>query len=431
MTTHTSTTSDNETIKISGLLSDFRLLLILFISFRLMMMMVYEPVLPQNGDERGVGVGGDRVYHWQLAQLTDDGKYPFVDWWSEFPPVWYTLTTGIYQFQGETVNFGGWSMALGFILLAFDVGNLILIRKIGARLYGATTGMTLAWIYAVTLAPMIFIWWDFETMVAFFLLLGLWYLICGKENHSAVTVAIGALTKFTPVLLFGALLRFRDPKIIIRYIGITISIFVAVYGLLYLNASSNDADSGVVTASLTSQFSKASYETVWALIDGNYRTGNFGSANSHLDLDAADELYGESAVIPSFMRIAIAGAIGLFVFVKTRRFDDRGILYFTAITVFIFFLQAQGWSPQWLAQILPLILLCFPTKNGVLLTVVLSLIVFAEYPLLFIRTGDTGGEITGPFVAPFAGLILARTTILIGLCVALYNKLRQEPIPVT
>jgi hypothetical protein len=99
--------------------------------------------------------------------------------------------------------------------------------------------------------------------------------------------------------------------------------------------------------------------------------------------------------------------------------------------VFIFFLQAQGWSPQWLAQILPLILLCFPTKNGVLLSVVLSLIVFAEYPLLFIRTGDTGGEITGPFVAPFAGLILARTIILIGLCVALYNKLRQEPIPVT
>jgi hypothetical protein len=55
--------------------------------------------------------------------------------------------------------------------------------------------------------------------------------------------------------------------------------------------------------------------------------------------------------------------------------------------------------------------------------------VFTEYPLLFIRTGDTGGEITGPLMMPFVLMIVLRTVILAGLCVALYQKLRQEPLP--
>jgi hypothetical protein len=58
--------------------------------------------------------------------------------------------------------------------------------------------------------------------------------------------------------------------------------------------------------------------------------------------------------------------------------------------------------------------------------VLLSLVTFAEYPFLFIRTGDTGGEITGSLVTPFVILVLARTAILIGFCVALYQRLRQN-----
>ena len=71
---------------------------------------------------------------------------------------------------------------------------------------------------------------------------------------------------------------------------------------------------------------------------------------------------------------------------------------FVAITLLIFFIQAQGWSPQWLAQIAPLMLLCFPTRDGVTAVVLLALVTFAEYPFLFIRTGDTGGVITGALV---------------------------------
>ncbi|MFN8564459.1 MAG: hypothetical protein U0703_23215 [Anaerolineae bacterium] len=124
----------------------------------------------------------------------------------------------------------------------------------------------------------------------------------------------------------------------------------------------------------------------------------------------------------------MAAAVGLFVFRRTRRFDERGLVAFVTITLLVFFLQAQGWSPQWLAQIAPLVLLCIPTRDGVTTVVLLSLVTFAEYPFLFIRTGDTGGVITGNLMLPFAALVLSRTAVLIGICVALYKRLRQESI---
>lgn len=422
MANTTASTSPKNSINLTGLLSDLRVLLLLFVSFRVMMIMVYQPLITDDV-ERGVGAQGDRLYHFQLSALTDEGDYPFDDWWTEFPPVWSFLTVGVYQLQGDNVTYENWSSALDIIVLAFDVGILLLIRAIGTQLYGKNTGMTLAWVYALCAAPMVFAFWNFETIVAFFLLLGVWLLIRKKHNQSAIAVALGALTKFTPALIFGALLRFRDSKVSARYIAIAVGGFALVYLPLF-------AQNAEMTApSLTAQFNKASYQTVWAMIDDNYTTGNFGTVESHYDPESADELYGEPAVIPSFVRLAIAGAIGLFVFFRTKRFDDRGIVAFVGITLLIFFLQAQGWSPQWLVQIIPLILLVFPTRNGVLTVIVLSMAVFFEYPVLFVRTGDTDGVITGILQAPFIATILVRTAILVAVCVAFFGVLRQEPIP--
>jgi len=315
------------------------------------------------------------------------------------------------------------------VMIGFEVGTLWLMRKIGTRLHGPNTGVALAWIYALTVAPVVFLYWNFEPMAAFFLLLGLWYLLEKRHPRAGVAIAAGALVKFTPALLFGALIRYRPPRTVATVIAIALAIFAGVYALLYANNAANDADPAMVTTSLTAQFGKASYQTVWALIDDNYRTGNFGTVEDHFDPEFTNEIQGNDPVIPSIVRLALAGAIGLFVFVRTRRFDDRGLVAFVAITVLIFFLQAQGWSPQWMVQIIPLLLLCFPNRNGVLLIVVLSFLVFGEYPLLFNRTGDTGGVIEGPLQRPFAAIVTLRTLFLVAACVALYGILRQEPVP--
>jgi len=410
-------------IQLTSLLADFRLLLILFIAFRVMLLMVYQPLLV-GGIERGITAGGDYLTYFQIASLSDTAGLPFRDWWSEFPPVWSYLSVLLYQLSGGVRGqYTSFALFTGLLMLAFDAGNLVLIRKIGSRLHGANTGMALAWIYTITLAPLVFTFWNFEPLVAFFLLLGLWWLLVKQNNRSALAAALGGLTKFTPALMLGAVWRFRERAAALRYTAIVAAVFGGVYLLLFLQ------NAAMTLPSLTAQFSKASYQTVWALIDGNYRTGNFGALEDRLDPARATIVQGQASRIPGWLRLAVAAAIGLFVFARARRFDDRGLVAFVAITLLIFFLQAQGWSPQWLVQIIPLLLLCFPTRNGVLAVVMLSFVTFAEYPFLFIRTGDTGGEITGALMMPFIILVLARTGILVGACVALYRRLRQEPIP--
>lgn len=410
----------SNSIQTSTLLNDFRLLLILFVTFRVMLLMVYQPIFTQ-GIERGVTAGGDFFYYFQLGALSQQGLLPFRDWWSEFPPIPSLLDTIIFQIYGRN-GYTGFALIFGAIMMLFDVGNLVLIRRIGSRLYGDGTGMALMWVYALTLAPLVLIWWNFEPMVAFFMLWSLAMLVERRDLRSAVIAGIGGLIKFTPLLILGAIWRFRQVRSALRYTLISVGIFGVVYLLLF-------AQNAAMTApSLTAQFNKASYETVWALIDGNYSTGNFGAAQERLDPANATRLVGNPAVIPGTARLGAAVLIGAFIFWRTRRFDERGLVAFVAITLFIFFLQAQGWSPQWLAQIVPLVLLCFPTRDGVTTVVLLSLVTFAEYPFLFIRTGDTGGTITGTLMLPFVVLVLARTAILIGVCFALYRRLRQEAV---
>jgi hypothetical protein len=416
---------NNAPIQTSTLLADFRLLLILFLTLRLMLVMVYQPLFTQ-GIERGMTAGGDFFYYFQLGSLSGQGLLPFRDWWSEFPPIPSILNVLVFQLFGRN-GYGGFGLIFGVIMMLFDLGNLVMVRRIGTKLYGLGTGMALAWIYTLCVAPLVLIWWDFEPMVAFFLLWAVATLIDRQEIRSAVITAVGGLIKFTPLLILGAIWRIRlgtgEVRSALRYSLITMGIFAIVYALLFAQ------NVPMTLPSLTAQFNKASYETVWALIDGNYKTGNFGPPQERLDPLNATKLAGKPAIIPGIVRLGAAGLIGLLVFWRTRRFDERGLVSFVTITLLIFFIQAQGWSPQWLAQIVPLILLCFPSRDGVISIVLLSLVTFAEYPFLFIRTGDTGGTISGSLVMPFILLVLARTAILIGMCVALYRRLRQEAVP--
>lgn len=405
-------------VSLGQLLGDMRLLLLLFIGFRMVFLLAYEP-LRLADVERGVSAGGDFLYYFQLGSLSERGLLPFRDWWSEFPPIPSMLVTLVYQLGGQNDNYSGFAILLGLIMLVFDAGNLLLVRRIGAHLHGQNTGMALAWIYALLSVPAIFIWWNFEPLAAFFLLLSLSALLTGRESRSAVWAAIGALVKFTPAVTAAAMLRFRPRSAIVRFLAIFGGVFLTIYALLMIQ------NAAMTLPSLTAQFNKSSYQTVWALIDGNYRTGNFGPAEERLDPANASVMTGNPAVIPGWLRLGAALGLGVIVFFTVRRTDDKGIVAFVTLALLIFFLQAQGWSPQWLAQIVPLVLLCFPTRLGVQVIVLLTIATFAEYPFLFIRTGDTGGVISGALQTPFVVLVLARTAILVGICLALYRRLRQ------
>ncbi len=401
------------------LLADFRLLLYLFIGLRLLLLVVYQPLVVE-GVERGVTAGGDMLYYYSLAQLSDQGLYPHRDYWSEFPPLWPWLYVGLYRLlaAGEP-SYTAFASVLGLILLAFDTGNLILLKRIGNRLYGQETGLALAWIYAALLAPAVFIWWNFEAIVVFALLLGLWWLLTGSESRSALAIAAGGLVKFVPLILLPVVWRARPWRGALRYTLLSLGVFALVYAGLIAATGEMGALSLVV------QFNKASHGTIWALLDGNYSPGLFGGAEIRTDPATALVLRGYPPVIPPLLRLAVFGGLGLAALLRTRRNDAWGIVALTTFTLVMFFLWSQGWSVQWLALLIPLVLLCFPTRSGVLLLLLLSFVVFAEYPFLIMRTENPHGLITGVLRPPFIALVIGRTIILAGLAVFLYTRLRS------
>src|SRR5260221_11272968 len=77
----------------SPLFRDSRLLLYLFVSFRLMLLLVHQP---QPGYTPGLTAFGDFSYLYDLAKLADQGKLPYRDYWFEYPPVIPLVSQGVY-----------------------------------------------------------------------------------------------------------------------------------------------------------------------------------------------------------------------------------------------------------------------------------------------------------------------------------------------
>lgn len=425
-------TKSRETLTIGGLLSDFRVLLYLFLGFRLLMAMAYQPyeykLYEADGKpvvlERGLSTFGDFRYFYQTAALSDNGDWPYRDFWYEYPPVWPGLFIGVYRIMrlgGGVPNYTGWATIVGLILAVVDVGNLVLVRRLGRRLHGEAVGVALSWVYAMLAVPLVLGWWTFDALVSFTILLALELLLDGRDRPSAVSTAIGMLAKYTPILILPTVWRFYDRKQATTYTITALVIVGVVIGVML--AWGGD----MAAASLLAQPNKASYQTVWALLDGNMRTGIFPALETRFEADSAYKLNGNAPLIPPWLRLIPFAALGLYIFTRRLRQDDQGVVAFFTITVVLFFLWAQGWSPQWLVILLPLILLNFPTREGVLMGLVLGLVCFLEYPMLFMRTPHANGEISGSLVLPYGLVIMLRTGILVILSVALFQHLRAEP----
>src|SRR5262249_28842340 len=128
-----------------------------------------------------------------------------------------------------------YTLLLNLVLLAFDTGTLILIRRIGTQLFGAATGMALAWIYALIAVPLVISFWTFDSIVAFLTLLAVTWLLDRRDTYSAITTAVGALTKLMPLVILGAVWRYRTVSQALRYsliaVGLTAVGFVAMLAI--------------------------------------------------------------------------------------------------------------------------------------------------------------------------------------------------------
>jgi len=377
----------------------------LFVTFRLMMLVTFLP-----GDLTRFG---DYPYYYALARFSDDGHLPFVHYWSEHLPVFPFLSIAIYRLS-RLVSGGSYEAYVylfGGMMVAFDTGSLWLFLRLAHRLWGEERALQLGWTYSLLFVPLIFCWWTFEGVTAFFILLALVLLVEGHERGSAVVVGLGAMTKLVPLLILPAVMRTRPARRWLSYSLVVGMVVMAIaVPLLWVGGP-------FAVASFRSIVARGSYETVWALIDGNLSTGLLGAATDHFDLAKATAPAGNPARLPEWLKTGLFGVLYLFIFLKADlnlnlNLNLKRLVSFVCLTLVVFFLWSKGWSPQWQVFLLPLILLALPYRRGLLFVLTLSVVNLAEWPVLLSRGLNEWLYLTVPL----------RTALLVLLAAELWQR---------
>lgn len=369
--------------------SEIKTIAVLFIVLRLTILLLYTPQGLLNAYT-------DTSYYYRTAQLSDRGYYPFVNMWYEYPPIATYLSQGVYQVVRNLpadgaidVRYQVYSRVLGSLFLIFETGVLILIHRIGRKMWGSATADRLSWIYSALSVPLFFWNASQNSVVVFFALWSLDAFLGSRQVRSALALGLGIATKFTPFFLLAPAIKFLLPNLraSIKYAAITIATTIAVFVPFVLLGGFQ-----WIAASFSALARLASYSTPWALIDGNWQPGDAGPLEARTQLDAVNHLPGNPAVIPALITIAAFAIIYWLIFRRPTRTALRSgasvvqpgpqeFVWFSTITLMIFLLWSKGWSPQWATLVIPLFLLSLPDRRGLWLTLLLTGIVFIEWPL--------------------------------------------------
>jgi hypothetical protein len=299
---------------------------------------------------------------------------------------------------------------LFMILSLSQAASLYLFVKIFLKINPSNPNPLVVWIYFSILLILPYGWWYFDAIPAFTLLLAIDNFLDGKDISGALAVAVGMLFKVFPVLLLPALWKFRNPRTVMRIYLFVAGCVILVIGGFYLVSPS------MTSASLSSQWSKGSWETVWALLDGNMKTGNFGPLADRFNPDKAFTSNGNPAMIPPFLSLTCFALFGLFIFFKIKVQTSWSFVAFLCITWCIFMLWSPGWSPQWVLYLLPLVLLAMPEREAILTAFILVIGNLLEWPLLLSRGYNWGLWLTIPL----------RTMILALVSFTLFTKMRES-----
>ena len=376
---------------------------VLFVALRLMMLATF----PADN----LTLFGDYVYYYELAAYSDQGYLPFIHYWSEYPPLFPFLSVGIYQLAHL---FGGgyhvYVQLMGLLMLGVNTANLVLFLRLARRLRGDEVAERLGWVYSSLFVPLIYTWWNFDALTVFSLLLTLELLLCGRERWSAVVMGVGALIKLVPLLVFPAVVRTRPWRRWFTYGLVATAVIVGgVVPLLLFGGP-------MAWASFRSPAGWSSWETVWALLDGNLRTGLLVAPGEHFNPAVATTPVGNPSWVPEWVKLVGFGIVYVITFWKARLGErPRRLVAFVGITLVIFFLWSKGWSPQWQTLLFPLLLLVLPLQRSVLFILVLSFVNLAEWPVLLSRGLNQWLYLTVPL----------RTGLFVLLLVDLWGAVRR------
>ena len=366
---------------------------VIFLGVRLMTMIA----IPIDG-LRGYG---DLAHFFNLAGM----GWPYLEYWVEFPPIFPFLSTLIYIIAAGREQTYDYLLILLFTLA--QVGSLIVFIKIAQLVYSEREAEWRSWVYLVILIGLHYGWWYFDPFVVLLTLLTIYMILLNRSIPAGLALAAGILTKLFPALLLPAIWRYQAKRSALIVTFISIGITLVLHCIVYLLAPEN------TTASLRSQGNKSSWETIWALVDGNFNTGNIGTLVERLDPETSVTLSGNPPRYSPYITIIPFVALGVWLFKRAQVRSAGSFIDFIGLTWCLFLLWMPGWSPQWVMYIIPLILVSLPIKESMLMTFALILINLLEWPVLLSRGYQSGLWLT----------ITVRTLLLLLLGYIWYRQL--------
>jgi hypothetical protein len=352
---------------------------------------------------------GDITHFYNLAQIPG---LPFVDYWVEFPPIPVFLFESFYWLVAE--DFQNFTYLFLIFITLVNAGNLYVFSQILAQIRNLSDARkrNSLFFYLLVLSFLTYSWWYFDGLTVLLLLSGFYCFIKEKELLSIGLISLGILTKLFPALFLAVFLKKK-----IKLCGSLkrIILLLIVVGLPYFVLWLASAE--MTAASLVSQAMKGSWETVWALIDGNYQTGNFGPLWERLDPALAYRQIGYPPRVDSRITLAAFGLLGLLSIWRRKITSAQHFSQLVLFTFCIFFLWSPGWSPQWVLYLIPFLLFAIPnTRLGIGMAVLLILINLFEWPVIL-----------GLQLLSFLPLtIFSRTLIFAVLSVYLYQRMGAE-----
>lgn len=351
------------------------------------------------------GAGDFKVY-FELASLKG---WPFFSHWVEYPPLFPLINKGIYLAAGGQRYV--YDLLLSMLIAFCGSAGLYFFYRIAVRLYGSREGFLRMAAYFGLFAALPYTWWYFEPLVVALVLAGIERALCGGVTGAGLMVGLGILAKWFPGFTLPAVWRMRPKRDALRITATALGVAAGVTFLLWLVSPE------MTYASLRAQPGRSSWQTIWALLDGNLTTGAYLLLSDHYNPAIAGIPRGNPSLIPNWITIALAAAAGLWFFYKANRRTDHSFVAFIAITWAVFLLWSPGWSPQWILYLLPLALLIMPLKRAVLFDVALIFLTTVEWPILLQRRLFTGLWIIAPL----------RIAMLVWLICESYRHIHSSP----
>ena len=308
--------------------------------------------------------------------------WPYFQFWSEFPPLFPLINAGLYKLAGgQTFLYG---LFLAMVLALAGSVCLAVFYQIAGRVWGSAQAERRTWLFLALLLPLPYTWWYFDLLPLASMLVGILWLLDDRPWRSGLAVGVGMLLKWFPALLLAAAWRYRKPGLAGRVTAAALGLSAFVVAGLFLVSPQMTA------ASLRAQSTRSSWQTAWALLDGNLTTGAFLLLDDRLDPSIAGIPRGSPAVIPAVLALLVFAALGAWLFWRVRSQTPRSLLAFLGLTWVVFLAWSPGWSPQWILYLIPLILLTLPPKSALYGAGGLILLTLLEWPTLLAHGAFSG-----------------------------------------